>query len=661
MPSSRSPAGRTTARGPLGSSFGGIEAARRYHDAPAASNEVAACNDPRVLSDKVRWREVALFALFALVPAVSLAILGLSAVRSAEIAAEREVAAMVAAAAERTQRAIDTGLRASEDALAIGPVGSDVDAAIEADLRAIAPPFGDAILLANDGALAIPKPVTARPVVRDPSCDRAIAELAAVSEPPARRAARAKILAGCAEARSEAGRMWWPLVAIDGLRDGDGDPAALSAWIDAHAAVLSPVDRRATILDVEALAPLDEAVRRHVIEALASPRSRRDDLLRELATIEARAAMERARRSPAVATWKSAASVGAVRALRSGAIVGYVVHEGSLADAIAQGRVDLPGELRAEIGSTREPPRGAVIAVPFEAISVAPSLFVRFTPRDPGIVARQAKRGRWTLGAVGVGSTLFACVLAALLYKRMRAVERSSDLRTDFVSTVSHELRTPIASVRMLAELLEEGRVEPDERAEVHEALAREARRLGETVDRLLGFSRMAAGRYKVDRRPANVAAAVSASIAAFEERSPDAPRVERDLDASITADVDAAQIQLAVDNLLANAKKYAPDGAPYSVTVARSEGGVAIRVRDRGPGIARRDHRRIFEPFERADDRLSRATEGSGIGLSLVAHVAKAHGGRAWVESEPGKGATFCLWIEGGGADDRSSGQESA
>jgi len=116
---------------------------------------------------------------------------------------------------------------------------------------------------------------------------------------------------------------------------------------------------------------------------------------------------------------------------------------------------------------------------------------------------------------------------------------------------------------------------------------------------------------------------------------------------AALASFIDAGQIQLAVDNLLANAKKYAPGGAPYGVRVARDGAGTLISVKDSGPGVARRDQKRIFAPFERADDRLSRATEGSGIGLSLVAHVAKAHGGRAWVESAPGQGATFHLWIE--------------
>jgi two-component system phosphate regulon sensor histidine kinase PhoR len=255
-----------------------------------------------------------------------------------------------------------------------------------------------------------------------------------------------------------------------------------------------------------------------------------------------------------------------------------------------------------------------------------------------------AARSRRILVGVGATAAAIAFGLAALLFARMRAARRSSALRTDFVAAVSHELRTPIASLRMLAELLEEGRVPPEEQREVVDALAREARRLGETVERLLGFSRMAAGRYAIERAEADLAEVVAASIDTFEERSPELPTVERDLEAGIVARVDAGQIRLAVDNLLANAKKYAPEGTPYRVSVKRQGGGAAITVADRGPGIHPRDQRRVFEPFERADDRLSRATEGSGIGLSLVRHVAMAHGGSASVESAPGRGARFTI-----------------
>src|SRR5262249_49493451 len=151
-----------------------------------------------------------------------------------------------------------------------------------------------------------------------------------------------------------------------------------------------------------------------------------------------------------------------------------------------------------------------------------PSLALRIVPRDPQTVQRSESRSRALLAAMAIGATLAAFGVAAGLFARMRAARRSSELRTDFVSAVSHELRTPIASVMMLAELLEQGRVDEAERAEVYEAIASESRRLGETVDRLLGFSRMEARRYALARERVRVGEVVSASVATFELRHPD-------------------------------------------------------------------------------------------------------------------------------------------
>jgi two-component system phosphate regulon sensor histidine kinase PhoR len=194
---------------------------------------------------------------------------------------------------------------------------------------------------------------------------------------------------------------------------------------------------------------------------------------------------------------------------------------------------------------------------------------------------------------------------------------------------------------------LADGAAPADEHDEMHRALAREAKRLGTTVDRLLGFSRMEAGKQKGRLQRACVAEVVDRVVDTFVERH-DA-EVRRDLDASLFAAIDAEQLGMAVDNILENARKYAPGGTPYEVRVHRDGDELCISVRDRGPGIARRDHARIFRPFERADERLSEATEGSGIGLSLVRHVARLHGGRASVDSAPGKGATFMIWIPTG------------
>jgi two-component system phosphate regulon sensor histidine kinase PhoR len=102
----------------------------------------------------------------------------------------------------------------------------------------------------------------------------------------------------------------------------------------------------------------------------------------------------------------------------------------------------------------------------------------------------------------------------------------------------------------------------------------------------------------------------------------------------------------LALDNLLGNAAKYAPEGGPYRLEIHVRERTLVLSVGDRGPGLERTTAARVFLPFERADDRLSKAADGTGIGLALVRGIAEAHGGSAHVMTAPGKGATFIIEV---------------
>ena len=599
-----------------------------------------------------RLRDWALFAAAALAPAVAVGGLGLRALANEEAGARREVALGLVAAADRAARDIERGVARAEGELEGIAVDADPGKAAVA-LGRVAPSFAVPVLLAPDRTLLVPAPGPSPRGPREPGgattaarCRERAGVLArtAVGEGAEVAAARREVLAACPEVTTASGRFLWPVVALDPRGHGEVADDVVAAWIEDHAALLAEPEREATRLDAERV--LAGAARDRAVRALSTSWSRRGALVAALAVPGAAAAHPATAERSSVSTWRAGGSSGALRLLDDGRLAGFVVDKGSLDDALAAGALAVPAGMRAVVvvGPEARPVEAAdrLVAVAV----VAPELALRVVPSDASAVARHAARSRRLLAALGGFATLAAFGLAALLFARMRAARRSSALRTDFVAAVSHELRTPITSMRMLAELLEEGRVEPDEQAEVFGALARESRRLGETVDRLLGFSRMAAGRHALERVEARVADVVAASIDTFEERHPELPRVERALDEGATAPVDAGQIRLAVDNLLANACKYAPQGAPYRVSVERDRGGVAVTVKDRGPGIARRDHARIFEPFERADDRLSRATEGSGIGLSLVRHVAHAHGGRASVASEPGRGAAFTLWI---------------
>jgi signal transduction histidine kinase len=336
--------------------------------------------------------------------------------------------------------------------------------------------------------------------------------------------------------------------------------------------------------------------------------------------------------------WRDDRSVGALQRRVDGTYAGFVVHRGAIDRAMGAGWPALPAGMRASLVLGSAPTVGASVRL----LEGETRLLLSWS--SDGVVAAKTRESLIILLGVVAAAVLIALGLAAMLLGRMRSERRLSALRTDFVAAVSHELRTPIASLRMLSELLAEERVEPDERPEIYGALAREARRLGNTVHRLLTFSRMEGGRARAQLAERSVTAAVSDAVATFGDRHPDVQLRGPDLDREVVACFDEAQLTMALDNLLQNAHKYASEGQPYEVTVTEDDTEVRVAVRDRGAGIAARDQERIFAPFERADDRLSEATEGSGIGLALVRHVAKTHGGRAWVDSELGRGATFSI-----------------
>jgi two-component system phosphate regulon sensor histidine kinase PhoR len=222
-----------------------------------------------------------------------------------------------------------------------------------------------------------------------------------------------------------------------------------------------------------------------------------------------------------------------------------------------------------------------------------------------------------------------------------------SQLQADFVSKVSHELRTPLTSIRMFTETLTLRRDQATQDRCI-EALNKESARLQGLIDRLLDWGRMEAGRRAYDLCEAQIAPVVEEAIAAFE---PTRERRNVELAVDLPADLPAVlcdrnAIVDALVNLLSNAYKYGGQPRRIEITAAASDREVSVTVRDNGKGIARTEHKRIFEKFYRVDDLLARQQEGSGIGLSIVQHVMRAHRGRIDVDSEPGRGSAFTLTL---------------
>jgi two-component system phosphate regulon sensor histidine kinase PhoR len=243
-----------------------------------------------------------------------------------------------------------------------------------------------------------------------------------------------------------------------------------------------------------------------------------------------------------------------------------------------------------------------------------------------------------------VGCLIAGAVLALVFLRREATLSR---LQLDFVSKVSHELRTPLTSIRMFVETL---RYERDQRnvETCLDVLQAETERLSSRIERLLDWGRMEAGRHVYSRAPEAVQPIVDEAVEHFraatmgQTRSvelsvaPELPMIHADRGALVDA----------LLNLLTNAHKYSPIEQPIHVRVSHRGDAVQFEVEDHGNGIARREHRRVFEKFYRADDRLSRSIEGSGLGLSIVKHVVLAHGGTTALKSAPGQGSTFSVSI---------------
>jgi two-component system, OmpR family, phosphate regulon sensor histidine kinase PhoR len=241
-------------------------------------------------------------------------------------------------------------------------------------------------------------------------------------------------------------------------------------------------------------------------------------------------------------------------------------------------------------------------------------------------------------------STLVTGVI--LVWVFLRRERDLSELQADFVSKVSHELRTPLTSIRMFTETLVLRRGDKESEDRCIQALNKESARLQQLIDRLLDWGRMESGRRVYELSEHDVGEIVDEAISAFE---PTRERRHVDLELKIDPELpslycDKAALVISIVNLLSNAYKYGGQPRRIELTASGTSREVSITVRDNGNGIARQEHKRIFEKFYRVDDLLARQQEGSGLGLAIVQHVMRAHRGRVMVDSEPGRGSAFTL-----------------
>jgi signal transduction histidine kinase len=243
-------------------------------------------------------------------------------------------------------------------------------------------------------------------------------------------------------------------------------------------------------------------------------------------------------------------------------------------------------------------------------------------------------------------------VIAAGIVATWRLVRRETEmarLKADFVANVSHDLKTPVSVIRMFGETLEMGRL-PDEaaRREYYRVITRESERLTHLIDNVLDFSRIESGRRAYTRLPTAVEPLVRETLEAFSY-----PLAQEGFKVHLQVVADLPEVPLdsdavgqALGNLIDNAIKYSGDRKVLTIEARVVEALLALTVADEGIGIPREEQARIFDKFYRVGRSETQGRRGSGVGLALVRHVADAHGGRVTVESRPGEGSRFTLWL---------------
>ncbi|HSM06055.1 MAG TPA: HAMP domain-containing sensor histidine kinase [Longimicrobiales bacterium] len=245
-----------------------------------------------------------------------------------------------------------------------------------------------------------------------------------------------------------------------------------------------------------------------------------------------------------------------------------------------------------------------------------------------------------------IGTTLLG---GYLLLRDTRRETHTARLRSDFVSSVSHELKTPLTAIRMFAETLRErDSVDPATRTEYLDTIVGESERLTRLIANVLDLSKIEQGQKAYVRAPASLEEIVGRATRAVEyPLELEGFQLSVDIDADLPpVNVDADSVEQAVLNLLTNAMKYSESSRDIVLGVHRRNGQAVISVTDFGIGIPREEAERLTKKFYRVPSPENGRVPGTGLGLTIVEHAARAHGGHLTVESEPGRGSTFSIHL---------------
>ena len=230
------------------------------------------------------------------------------------------------------------------------------------------------------------------------------------------------------------------------------------------------------------------------------------------------------------------------------------------------------------------------------------------------------------------------------LYARdITARKQNEHLKDEFIGMVSHELKTPLTVVTGAISTVISGGLTPEDERVLLEDAAWGTEMMADIVDNLLELSRWQANRLVLLTVPLDVGPVVSSMVEQSSSKS-DNHHIIQDVPAGLPkVFADRTRVERILDNLIDNAIKYSPKGGEIKVSAKLQGNEILLSVSDQGIGISKAESETLFQPFQRLETTLpGTAIRGVGLGLVVCKRLVEAHGGRIWVESEPGKGSTF-------------------